>query len=347
MTIRTHIASLLRTTVVVAACAYAGVAASQSTDTLSRLAKGAVANGAEITWYESSPEDQINKVLAAFKKSYPQVKVRYVRLVGGNELASRAIQEIQASGKSADILTGGADHLWLLNQRGLLKDLSKENLGLPPKLLPAPYAIPTAASIFVEIWNTRNVKEADVPTSWDALLDNPKWKGKIGSWVRAAAFSQLAAVWGEAKTEAELQKMVALKPYLFKSTFPLAQGVASGEVDLALGFYHSLQPVLKAGAPVAYRLLDPTPMWTISSGVTSSSVNPDAATLLAVWLATPEGAKAYEDATSRGNPRVPGTNAYKMLQGVDSAEWPFDDTQKLAELSEKYNAILAGSGKAK
>lgn len=260
--IRTRLASVLGMTAAVAALTWSGGAAAQSAEVMERLAKGAVENGKQITWYESSPEDQISKVLAAFNKTYPDVKVRYVRLVGGNELASRVIQEEQAAGRSADVLTGGPDHLWQLHNRGLLRDLSKDNLNLPEKLLPASYAIPTTASVYVQIWNTRKVKEGDVPDSWDTLIDE-KWKGRIGSWVRAAAFAQLASKWGEEKAEKELRDLVELKPYLFKSTFPLAQGVASGEVDIAIGFYHSLQPVLKAGAPVAYKLLNPTPMHTI------------------------------------------------------------------------------------
>jgi ABC-type Fe3+ transport system substrate-binding protein len=338
--------AVLAPIVALAAATFSTGSQAQSAEVMDRLAKAAVADGDQITWYESSPEDQIRKVLDGFAKEYPGVKVRYVRLVGGNELASRVIQEEQASGKSADVLTGGPDHLWQLHNRGLLKDLSAENLGLPEKLLPASYAVPTTASVYVQIWNTRRVKEADVPTSWDALID-PKWNGKIGSWVRAAAFAQLASEWGEEKAEKELRKLVALKPYLFKSTFPLAQGVASGEVDVAIGFYHSMQPVLKAGAPVNYRLLNPTPMHTISTGITKSSVNPDAAMLLALWLMTDQGAKLYEQATSRGNPLVPSTETYKMLQDVKVAEWSFDDTEKLADLNEKYNAILADGPKAR
>lgn len=328
------------------AAVFSGGVCAQSAEVMARLAKGAQSNGNQITWYESSPEDQINKVLEGFNKAYPEVKVRYVRLVGGNELASRVIQEEQASGKSADVLTGGPDHLWQLNNRSLLKDLTTENLNLPEKLLPTPYSVPTTASVYVQIWNTQRVKNEDVPETWDQLLD-PKWTGKIGSWVRAAAFAQLASTWGEEKAVEELRELVKLKPYLFKSTFPLAQGVASGEVDLAIGFHHSMAPVMKSGAPVDFRLLNPTPMHTISTGITKSSVNPDAAMLLAMWLMTEDGAKLYEQATFRGNPLVPGTDTYKMLQGIEVAEWSANDNEKLAQLNEAYNAILAEGPKAR
>src|SRR5690625_42886 len=315
-------------------------------ETLAALAEKAEANGAAITWYESSPEDLIDKVLAAFNEDFPNVKVEYVRLVGGNELASSVIQEEQAAGKSADVLTGGPDHLWQLHSRGLTADLDQEELNLADELLPTSYAVPTAASVYVQIWNTRKVDEDEVAADWDDLLDE-KWKDRIGHWVRAASFSQLASLWGEDVAEEKLHEFTKLNPYLFKSTFPLAQGVASGEVDLAIGFYHSLQPVLNAGAPIDFNLLDPTPMHTISSSITKSSVNPDAAKLFVTWLTTEKGAKAYEEATGRGNPVVPGTQTYQMLSEVDVAEWPFDQNEKLAEINDKFNAILATDSRIK
>lgn len=313
---------------------------------LNALAKKAEENSATITWYESSPEDQIQQVIKEFNKDFPNVPIRYVRLVGGNELASRVIQEEQASGKSADVLTGGPDHLWQLDQRGLLAHLDAEELGLQPDLLPVPYAVPTAASVYVQIWNTRKIKDEDVPTTWEEFI-NPKWENRIGHWVRAASFSQLANIWGEEKAEEQLRNFTKIKPYLFKSTFPLAQGVASGEVDLALGFYHSLQPVLNAGAPINFKLFNPTPMHTISSSVAKSSVNPEAAKLLVTWLTTEKGAKAYEEATSRGNPLVAGTNTYNMLQEVEVSEWPFEKNSELAELNDRFNAILAAESRIK
>jgi len=324
--------------ILAAACS---TAAAQSAETMQALAAKA-AQGEPVVWYESSPENQIGEVLKAFNQRYPDVRVKYVRMVGGNELASRAIQEVQARGHTADLLTGGPDHLWQLNERGLVRDLSQDQLGLPPALLPVNYAVPTTASVYVLLWNTRKVTDEQAPKSWDAVI-NEKWTGHVGSWVRAAAFAQLASVWGEDKARTSLENFVKLKPYLFKSTFPLAQGVASGEVDVAIGFYHSAQPVLDAGAPVKFRMLDPTPMHTISSSVSKSARNPSGATLLMLWLATPEGAKAYEQATSRGNPLVSSTKTYEMLQGVQTAEWPFADVAKLADLNEQYNAILAKS----
>jgi iron(III) transport system substrate-binding protein len=330
---------------VVLATAFGTSATPVRADALADLAAKA-ARGGEVVWYESSPEEQIDAVLAAFNKRYPKVKVKFVRIVGGNELASRTVQEVQARGYTGDVLTGGADHIWQLNERGLLHHMDFAEIGVAKGLTPNRFAVATTASIYVLLWNSNKVKDSEVPQNWDEVLDS-KWTGRMGSWVRAAAFAQLASAWGDDKAEAALKKFIALKPFLFKSTFPLAQQVAAGEVDLAIGFYHTSQPPIKAGAPLKVRALDTVPMHTIYTGIAKSARNMDGAKLLVGWLSTPEGAKAYEDATSRGNHLLEGTKAAELLKGKSAAEWAPEKSDHLGELNEKYNKLLAGVGQAR
>jgi ABC-type Fe3+ transport system substrate-binding protein len=310
-----------------------------------RLAKVAEGKG-PITWYESSPSEQADKVIAAFGKKYPGVKLRHTRLIGGNELAVRAVQETQARGHTGDALTGGADHIWQLGGRGILDNANLGALGVGKGMTPAPFAAVTAASVYVLVWNTRKVPEAQVPKTWAEALD-PKWAGKMGSWVRAAAFAQLAATQGPDTARQMLTKFVALKPMLFKSTFPLAQAVGAGEVDLGIGFYHTTLPPMKAGAPVQMRALDIVPMHVIYSAVSKNARNPEGARLLLAWLASEEGALAYEEATGRGNPFVARTQTAAFIKGKKLSEWPPEQSNELAALNEHYNKLLEAVGAAR
>ena len=338
-------AKALRLLCVAAVMLVAGALTPARADTMADLAAKA-AKGGEVVWYESSPEEQIDAVLAAFNKRYPKVRVKFVRVVGGNEFASRIVQEMQARGYTGDVLTGGADHIWQLNQRGYLAHMDFTQIGVPKQLASTDFTVATSASIYVLLWNTNKVKEADAPKTWDDVLD-PKWTGRMGTWVRASAFAELAAAWGPEKAEAALKRFIALKPALFKSTFPLAQQVAAGEVDVAIGFYHASQPPIQAGAPLKYRALDPTPMHTIYTSISKASRNPDGAKLLLAWLTSPEGAKAYEDATSRGTHLLPGTQAAALIKGKNISEFPVEKSDELGELNEKFNAMLAASGQAR
>ncbi len=337
--------NLRRLSAAVLIAAFASTAAPAGADVLGDLAAKA-AKGAEVVWYESSPEEQIDAVLATFNKRYPKVRVKFVRVVGGNEFASRAVQEMQARGYTGDVLTGGADHIWQLNERDILARVNWAEIGIPKRLAPTDFTVATSASIYVLLWNTNKVKDSEAPKSWEEVLD-PKWTGRMGSWVRASAFAELASAWGAEKAEAALKRFIELKPFLFKSTFPLAQQVAAGEVDVAIGFYHTAQPPIRAGAPLKFRALDPTPMHTIYTSISKTSRNPDGAKLLLAWLSSPEGAKAYEDATSRGTHLLEGTKAAALIKGKNATEFPIEESGVLGELNEKFNKMLAGVGQAR
>ena len=299
-----------------------------------------------VSWYESSPTEQIDKVLVAFNQKYPGVKVKHTRLIGGNELALRGVQEMQARGYTGDVLTGGADHTWQLTQRGYLESVDWAALGVPKTMTPSPYVVATTASVYVVLWNTRKVSDADAPKTWEDVL-NPKWTNRMGSWVRAAAFSQLAATQGPATSLKQLQRFVALKPMLFKSTFPLAQAVGAGEVDVGIGFYHSTLPPIKAGAPLKMQALDVVPMHIIYSGIGKNARNPEGARVLLAWLSTEEGALAYEDATGRGNPLMARTKTAQFIKGKKLSEWPPEKSDELGALSEHYNKVLEAVGAAR
>ncbi|RZI97802.1 MAG: extracellular solute-binding protein, partial [Haliea sp.] len=196
-----------------AAFGMAALAFGAQAQTMAELASAAEKKP-PVTWYESSPAEQGDKVIAAFNKKYPNIKVRQTRLVGGNELAVRTVQEIQARGYTGDVLTGGADHLWTLNQRSYLESVNWADLGIAKGLAPNPFMLSTTASVYVVSWNTRKVTDAEAPATWEQVLD-PKWTNRMGSWVRAAAFAQLAATQGPDVTLKQLQRFIALKPMLF------------------------------------------------------------------------------------------------------------------------------------
>lgn len=299
-----------------------------------------------VSWYESSPADQGDKVIAAFAKKHPGLKVRQTRLVGGNELAVRTVQEMQARGYTGDVLTGGADHLFQIKGRGYLESVNWAALNVPKALNPNPFMMATAASVYVVAWNSKKLSDAEAPSTWEQVLD-PKWTNRMGSWVRAAAFAQLAATQGPDTARKQLERFIALKPMLFKSTFPLAQAVGSGEIDLGIGFYHSTLPPMNAGAPIKMRALDVVPMHIIYSGISKNARNPEGARVFLSWLASEEGALAYEDATGRGNPMMPKTKTAQFIKGKKLSEWPPEKSEELGALNEHYNKLLETVGAAR
>lgn len=327
------------------ACLGLGATAAQADGHAAALDKLATeaAGGPAVSWYESSKEDQIEGVIDAFNATYPDIKVQHVRVVGGNKMAGRVVQEIQGQGYTADLVTAGSAQIWQLNERGYLLSRDWSELGVSGSMTPTDFTVAIAASVYVVLVNTDKVAEADVPQNWADLLD-PKWEGKIGTWVRAGAFAQMAKMWGKDKAREELDKMVALKPFLFKSTFPMAQQVAAGEVDVALGFFHTAEPPIAAGAPIQRIALDPTPLHTIYTSVTKDGKNTAGAQVFLSWLTSAEGAAAYEAATNRGSHLIDGTRTQKLIAGRSLSEFPANETDEYRTISAEFNEVLGKAG---
>lgn len=311
---------------------------------LADLAAAAAKKGAVI-WTESSSDDQIKPVIAAFNKRYPDIKVQFIRNTGGNTLAARVVQEAQAGTAPAALLTGDHQQFEILRQRGLVLERDWKPLGVPPALTPKPHLISTTAALGVLLWNKKNVSDANAPKNYFDLVD-PKWSGKVGSWVRAPNFASLAQIEGEARVREFAQKLVANKCRMYDSTYQLAQEVGSGEVDVGFGLYHSTIIPMNQGAPIAWGFTDPIANATIFSVVVPKSANPEGAQVMAAWLGSAEGANAYEAGTGRGNPFVPGSKANELVKGRRLSEWSIDDTPTYVRLLAEFNKILAeGRGK--
>ena len=69
--------------------------------------------------------------------------------------------------------------------------------------------------------------------------------------------------------------------------------------------------------------------------------------VLLAWLASPEGNKAYENATNRGSHLIEGTRTYELVHGKNISEWPPEKTDEYSAVSEAFNGILAAAGEAR
>ena len=307
-------------------------------DAMNKLADEA-AKGGDIIWYESTPDDQADKIVAAFQKRFPKLKLEHIRDTGGNSIGGRVVQESQGNTRTADVVTTGAAILLPLVERKLIKDIDWRGYGLNEQLAPWPAGAVTTSVVYVIVYNTSLVKEADAPKSWDDLLD-PRWDGKIGIWVRGEGQSELASVWGMDKVVDYVRKMNRLHPVLLPSTFPLAQQVAAGEILVGFGLNHAAQVPLRRGAPIKIVVAEPVPIGTLYSSVPAKAQNPSGGALVALWLATPEGAKIYEDATDRGNPFIPGTKTYELLHGHKISQYPVDQADREAATVQRVNKMI-------
>ena len=316
----------------------AGATAATLDETMSRLAAEAAKVG-NVIWYESSPADQSAKIVEAFRKRFPALKLEHIRDTGGNSIGGRIVQEVQGGARTADVATTGAAIIMPLRERAMVKDHDWRAMGIGADLAPSSFGVVTAAVVYAIIYNTNLVKEAEAPRNWEDLLDK-RLQGKLGTWVRAEAQGGLAATWGLDKVADYIRRMNTLNPVLLASTFPLAQQIAAGELHVGLGLNHSAQPPLRRGAPIRIVVTDPASISTLYSLVPAKAQNAAGGALLALWLATPEGAKSYEDATDRGNPFITGTRTHAMLQGRKLSQFPPERAADEAAAVQRFNKML-------
>ncbi|MGG5822020.1 ABC transporter substrate-binding protein [Falsiroseomonas sp. HW251] len=305
---------------------------------LQALATQAAGEDAAV-WYESSRSDEADRVLAAFRRSFPDLRVRHESIPGGNGVAARVMQETMARGATGDIVTVGGGETAQLLRQDLISQQDYAALGVDPRLVHASRAVNTAVSIYCLVYNTRMMPR---PAGWDDLLA-PRNKGNVGTWVRAAGFAELSAVWGEQRVLDFYTRFLTQGPMFFNATAPLAQAVASGEIALGLGIWHNAQAPKRRGAPIDMVSLDPTPVSSVYTFVPTKARAPKTATVFTAWLTGPEGNRAYEQAVGRGSALIPTTQTHAFLAGKQISEWPIDNKQPYAEIFERMNRMVVGA----
>ena len=306
----------------------------------------AAAKKPPVIWTESSEVAAAQKIIAAFNQRFPAIKVEYIRDTGGNTLAAKVIQLAQSGGAPAAILTGDQGQFVELDKRGLLRKPDWAALGVARELIGSPYLVSTAAALGMMVWNKAKVADADAPKSVEALTE-PKWKGKAGSWIRAPHYTQLGKVMGADKIRDLVTRIAGNEARMYDSTYRIGQELATGEIDVGYSFWHTTQPAIAAGAPIGYAFVEPISVSTIFSTVVEKSANPEGGVVLAVWLATKEGADAYEGATGRGNPYVKGTKSAELAAGKQLSEYPLSELDTYVKLLAELNKILSARGGAK
>jgi len=131
-------------------------------------------------------------------------------------------------------------------------------------------------------YNSKFIKQADLPKSYDDFAAHKEWAGKTAivhtdaEWV-AAMFSY----YGEARATTLIKNIAgALNPVMTDGHLALARSVGSGEYWLALNnFLNLTDNVRMSGAPTNYWLLNPVVLIFGAVGINVLAPHPNAAKL--------------------------------------------------------------------
>jgi iron(III) transport system substrate-binding protein len=315
---------------------------SSKPDTLAAVCEAAGREVGPALWYEASQPAAAAKVIAAFNRTYPKLKVQHVSVAGGVRLAAQVINESRAKTQTASLVTGSFDVSVPLAERKLLETMTKKELGITDdRLLPSPSVVVTSTGILAIMYNTDLLKGGDVPKRWEDLNDS-KLKGKTGGYIREGIlYATLENAWGKDKTLAFVKDRASNRPILDDASFTIAQRIASGSVPVGVVFYQAYMPFKELKAPVAAVLPEPVPINTAATYIVKNTPQVNTAKCFVGWLVTPAGATSYEEFTYRGNGFVQGTKMHEQLKGLKTVTSDFDQIEEFTERTLHYNKLLA------
>ncbi len=261
---------------------------------------------------------EVKLVLDPFYKRYPQIKVEdtyitgidqgekiFTEVLGGHVAYDvvKVVTELQSRFLKAGIVYGPFE--W----KRFFPKLPNSNID------PDGYFVGTSFSPRVIGYNPKLVPVERVPRKWEDCLD-PYWKGKFILDPRPHTIVSLYHAWGEQRILDFARKIKENNPTWIRSPENSLIQISSGEYSMVAGCgIDAIKRMLQdpqANIAIAWPSEVPVRLNEML-GILKGAKNPNAAFLLSVWLASPEGQVGY-DKVGRGSPFLEGTEIWKEFK---------------------------------
>ena len=215
-----------------------------------------------LVWYTTISVPEAKEFADAFEKQFPPIKVEIFRS-GAGVLANRISSEYQARNYRVDIVQG-------ISSRGVIPAFKRKEIisryNSPEYKFVAGdlkdkegYWSAMTVNTIVLAYNTRMVKPADVPKTYDDLL-KPMWKGKkiLNDTENFAWFDELLKYWGRDKGLAYFRKLAQQDQVFQRGSRGRVQlVVAAGECPFTIAYGPHIQSYVTRGAPIDWVPLEP------------------------------------------------------------------------------------------
>ena len=288
------------------------------------------------------------KLREAFNKKYGlNIKLQYIPS-GAMTKDVGKVAGLAASGVPPEwdlMVVHDAGHgiLWL---RKLHKPFDYRKLGIDSKVIHYDSGTVSFANQFaLPAYNNKILPPQDVPKSWEDLLD-PKWKGgKLGMSTATHHPARLAAgAWGEKKTT-EFVKSLAKQELTLGTLGALYTRLQVGEILVLVTLTDSyINTAKKSGAPIVHAEgIEPVISPAYNAGVPKRAPHPNVGHLFAAFLITPEAQEIWEKYAGQTSAYIPGTTAYKYVQGKKVLYMSQDHAEMVDRLIREYAKVLGFS----
>jgi iron(III) transport system substrate-binding protein len=290
--------------------------------------------------YSGRSEELVGPIFEQFEeRSGIDVQVRYGETA---ELAATILEEGENS--PADLFFAqdpGA--LGALDDEGRLTKLPEEILGRVPAEFKADDGdwVGTSGRSRVVAYNTEELQEGDLPDSVFGFTD-PEWEGRIG-WAPTngsfqAFVTALRVLEGEDRAREWLEGVQANDPFVYPDNLSAVEGVASGEVEVALvNHYYLFQVKEERGQdlPAANHFFDGGDPGALvlaaGAGVLDTAENPEAGREFLEFALSEEAQQYFADETYE-YPLIEGVEVDEELPPISELQSPDVDLSNLDDL---------------
>ncbi|HEY1235729.1 MAG TPA: extracellular solute-binding protein [Candidatus Binatia bacterium] len=246
----------------------------------------------EVLWYTSMSLTDFPKIVGAFEKTFPYVKIRTNRL-SQSSVIPKIETEARAGHYAVDVVGSAPMEMWELKQKGYSAAyLSPELKAFPTASFdPQGFWSSTEVTPLVLALNTNLVSPNEAPRSYQDLLQ-PKWRGKMNFGSDEYAwYSVLLDGMGKTKGLDYMKALARQQLHIpGGSSIMRLQLMLAGESALAIAARARRATEYKEkGAPIDYRLLDPYPAEPNGLALMRRSAHAYASMLFIDWMLSEEG----------------------------------------------------------
>ena len=267
----------------------------------------------------SDPDDKdVEKFFSAFRQKYPGIVVEYTRC-RGTESREKILNELLGGHVDYDLLHISSELIPKFEKAGLLAgpfDWKKLFNIRDVFISPNRFMVAAGSSTDVILYNVKQVPKEHIPRDWSDCLD-PYWRGKFLVETRANTFSGLYPHWGKEKLVDYARKLAANKPVWNRGNTESMNKIIGSEYPMMCGAYISsaLRSLSRdSGIPLGIAIPREVPANLFATfGVIKAARYPNAALLLAGYLASDEGQKSYR-LVFRESPYDEGSETGKRIK---------------------------------
>jgi iron(III) transport system substrate-binding protein len=259
---------------------------------MEELHKRAVAEGGKLSFYGTLAQVNAEKVLPAFEKRFPGVKVDQIDLTA-DKLIARAVTEARGGRTLVDVFQFNLENLGQAEDQGLVLAGVPPEAAAYPANLKGPYYVATDIQFIVPAWNTQLVKKEEEPTQLEDFTQ-PRWKNRLMAEPRDVEFlvALKHKLGSEEKAIAVVKQIAANNVEFHKGHSELAEFLVAGQGALCLTCYaHHYPSRMKKGAPVNFMLTEGIGS-VVAVAVAKNAPHPNAAWLWYRWIISEDGQKA-------------------------------------------------------